>query len=1158
MRHLSDFFLSKRQKQDREIMRLLASFTLVENMELQNSVWFKVMKSSSLAKQCFEIAINVRRALAKSLAYSSGDSFNNKFEQELSNNWEYNAVFGLFSTEKLEGVEKCSLAVLKSQSLEALEDSESNALNRFRDAYARHGCSLSLQAFKMIQEATSPHIPNLEKKKQEIQRAIENLKESPNNYLKYIREAEETAEKYACYQAQRGLITHFHQLVVLKEVWDKPFAPAELAKSAGAIAFMLEENAKRDLTLGYLNIPSPSSYKLGETHFRHPNRYGMAMNLVIAYLKEPEKFTFNEEKRRKVLIAELIDRIRKVPETNSREVSRIFNHSSIDEVLRKKELMSIIERCVDTSRKEGLQTNSIFMTHQIIWQEFMQCIQQEFFENTVFFDDFFQEFQSSFGTTEEYVQFLYELFNPPSSDELSDLTPALPNIASIPTQFYEEWLKVQIAFIVLCQGILKDEASASKTLATYSFFKYFTNHYVTEKITNTLNAYQHDSSGAFKTAAELIQEAIEELNDTIKRGKNSGNYQQEEERIYQRLPFSDYTLAYDKLADNEDPSIVTEQIRRVFPSYKQDWDKMAPNEIESSYIQPYIAYMLNKTVVSPEVGGFLLNQENPMSFAKTDLQRKNFLNHISLAWEDQITALQKKFNDINTSKKHYLSTDAGRKKRYEQLYIKIEQLYVKVSGYPSFESGIKLLHDKFDPVYPKDAIFEAQFQSEYFKHFSEPTFSLPAKAKQLYWDLVILGKTVSAIVQENPCSVRKYKITQTIIQSLEKPETDNSVIVVEASHPLPFIQDCLRCIGAYFDQQALHYHKIQYARALAVGITHFVEELQKNEVKIYSPEAQKFLKKIARFPVNETLNADVFYRNVNTVLQSIIFCQRSNQALSENNENMIRESTVVLTQLAERYFNAQNGGSKKYYFDSALQVLTQKNRPNLEPMERNSFYQPVLINSYEYKRIKNLKLEWEPFYSYGRYVITIHASEKRLSYSSMCADLLREILTRTEAKQLKIAECFLMVRVLKDYHQNKSSRREKESISPFYRAIHLLAITDSDHQDHLLNSPKTKELEEKYCSELFNKVSPFLNQPFLSPEVVLAKKLNNWDEYFQVKEIKFFTMSQDFRSIQQLYGQSGSNPHQTKATAIRQFGAIQNTSEECSYLSLPASQSLSV
>src|SRR5690606_30566638 len=123
----------------------------------------------------------------------------------------------------------------------------------------------------------------------------------------------------------------------------------------------------------------------------------------------------------------------------------------------------------------------------------------------------------------------------------------------------------------------------------------------------------------------------------------------------------------------------------------------------------YIAYMLNKTVVSPEVGSFLLNQENPMSFAKTDLQRKNFLNHISSAWGEQITALQKKFDDIKTSKKHYLSTDAGRKRRYEQLYIKIEQLYVKVSGYPSFESGIKLLHDKFDPVYPKDAIFEAQF-----------------------------------------------------------------------------------------------------------------------------------------------------------------------------------------------------------------------------------------------------------------------------------------------------------------------------------------------------------------------------------------------------------------------------------------------------------------
>jgi hypothetical protein len=1136
MRRWSNLFLSDKQRWRR---KLLASgyFSFSEDIKPELDNRTNVMRGIAFEFHCFRIAKEVREKIeAESMAPSSEDSIENRFEQALSENWEYQAVFKLFTSEQRDGVDKCSVAALKKQNSWELEEQAKNAFNAFEDAYARYATLLSLQALEIIQEIATKSIPDLKEKKRAIKDALKNLQQPPQ-YLQYIREVDELAECGGFSSIQRQLSTHFHELTIMHEMSTKSFGPAQMAKSAGAIAFMLEDDVKvkGSDSLRALNIPkSLFSYEEGKAYFSDRDRYGMALKLFEEYLKDPKNFPFNKDKWNKVVIKEVIEGIHKAPETNSREVSRAFNDMSIDKVLRSKEVMeSIIDKALVIAREKGLEKNSIFITHQIVFRDWMRCIQKEFFDDSTFFELFFKELEASFTTTEHYIWALYKLFNSSSADLDNS---ELPPIDKIPRKAYEESLKIQIAFCMLSQAMLKDTSNAAQALAAHSFYMSFTNQCVPKLLTEPLVQCRNDPSVPLKTADELLREAIDELDRTIDQAKNVENYQNNEERLESSLVMKMYAPAYYESHDIADQNKVFHRIRRTFPSYQQDWDTLDPKEIESSYIPAYIKYMLNKASVSPEVGRFLLNHEKSLSLAKSDTQRQNFFNHISSAWREQMMILENEFTAIKESEKSFFSTESGRKERYEQLYKKIVRLYIKISGYPSFEKGIEYERSKFHPVYPKDVAFEAQFQSEYFRDFSEVQSFVPTTSKLQYWDLVILGKIVHARAQGKPyLSTQVEKNTQKIIQSLEESCTIS--FVPDAPHQSSFVKDCLTCIAVYFDVNTSTYHKIHYARALAIGLKNFLAELQKNkELIIYSDKAQIFLEKIAKFPLNETLDTDIFYKNVNTILQSITFSQYARKTIiSEEKKKMICDSAIILTKFTELAQKESNFP----YCNSALRELTHKKRPKLKPREVDLFSHSISPDSWAYKKIEGMSFQWSNWYncySPG------FAHEQRWYYSSMCADLLKNILTGKQKKfTLEVEECFLIVRVLRD------SKQKRKDTSPFYHAICLLATTDSENQhdllNNLLNSSQIKALEEKYCRQLFDLVYPFLKETYLSLKEKAALNQNDWDKHFLIKGIRSLICSNDFANIKKLYTESAQSDVVTQSLAegIGQFGAIKNS-----------------
>ena len=544
----------------------------------------------------------------------------------------------------------------------------------------------------------------------------------------------------------------------------------------------------------------------------------------------------------------------------------------------------------------------------------------------------------------------------------------------------------------------------------------------------------------------------------------------------------------------------------------------------------YSRFLINKPKIQAQEIKFLLNNLYKINQLPIDLKEKNKLcNHVVAAWSQQLEWFQQEFKEISSTKNCLFNQKSMVTDLYKKLYEKIHLFYISISG----ES--ENFNEQYLPQYPDDPAFETQFMSPYFVFPASKTPGAPKKAQLLYVALRMLVRKIEAQVDnKKPYYPATDEELTRIIELLDQKSFSAEIapVILEYSQQSlspGFALDLLVCCTAYFDENTLPQRRIQYARAIAIGISSFCEYAIRVAHDTHNDDiALKKFSHIAHDPFHLALLNDKL--NVYAAVCAALYLTTCS-IYSDENEAKALEAKVALTSLVHchtfpsltlAHHSALKKLDRTLIYHSPLQILTLR---NTEEHIHNSFRRNQVIKTIDYIFEKKIpcSFQFEKNYisSSGGKPIFKEFNLRRFHLKAMCAELLKDMLQRKKSVPLSIKECVLIILILKNYLQSLV-RRWPPRTGTYHLFQDVFVYLTVTNPVNLKLFPESKKIDKDiakhqkpYCKQLFELVLPYLTAE--PNKFTFDYDEYDYDDYILHKEIEAF-IENDLDELKSIFG----------------------------------------
>ncbi len=490
----------------------------------------------------------------KSNVYSKVEKLHLQFKDSLNRNEEvvsrlekslqYQSVKTVILNQFPEEANFMSSEILTDENqVKNLSDSIYRNIAKIRDDYQLTLLTQELEKIKRELPRDKPSV--LDEILQELREEIEKKEGMKMPIVAYIRRAYEICASCQLEEKLNAWNRRTYRMTLA------PSSPIVMIKAAAAIAYLYQDY--------FQEFSDFNTHKDCVVFFQHPNNYNKAKALYAHFMADQEyikQYSITYKKRwYKVVQIEFLDAFL---HTDEIEPSRVFNKFEVlTDVLLPSGLVNIEREFVSLAQYEGKRSQSIFITQQLVFRKILGFIQEHFFQDDTFFDNLFWRLRGKFESGKEYYQFLSKFYphSPFSTSQIQERDKYIKQC--------EENIKMSMVTGMLYQPmhLITSLGAASPEETWIDSFFWGTFDDIREMLFAALREAPSSSGSVIKTTKEVIQEAIEKLDDTILQGNLSPLFQENEEKIVNYLNEGVFTIgAYPHRQEEGIPTKICEEI----------------------------------------------------------------------------------------------------------------------------------------------------------------------------------------------------------------------------------------------------------------------------------------------------------------------------------------------------------------------------------------------------------------------------------------------------------------------------------------------------------------------------------------------------------------------------------------------------------------------